>query len=102
MLTLQEEDELAELEVDYFQDQNSFQVSVRRGYVKLHVLDMPIGPAVGQVIGLSAYDLPRSGKGPPTAVDLVGIHHQPDHLHTVFFKLHILDLKLLHRGLPLG
>ena len=64
MQTLQEEDELAKLEVVLL-PRPKFPPSLRRGYVKLHVLDLLIGLTIGQDIGLSACDLPVSDKGPP-------------------------------------
>ena len=64
MQTLQEKDELAELEVVLL-PRLELLPSPRWGYIKLYVLDLLVAPAVGQVVGLSAYDLPRSGKGLP-------------------------------------
>ena len=64
MHTVQEEDELAELEVVLLL-RPELPPGLRRGHVELHVLDLPIDPTVNQVAGLSIGDLPRSDEGPP-------------------------------------
>ena len=60
MHTVQEEDELAELEIVLL-PRPELPPGLRRGHVELHVLDLPIDLAVGLSIG----DLPRSDEGPP-------------------------------------
>ena len=60
MQTLQVGDDLAELEVVLLPTPELLP-SLGRGCIELHVLDLP----VNQVVGLSTYDLPRPGKGPP-------------------------------------
>ena len=64
MHTVQEEDELAELEVVLL-PRPELLPSPRRGCIELHVLDLHVGFPVGQVVSLSTCDLPRSGEGPP-------------------------------------
>ena len=60
MHIVQEEDELAELEIVLL-PRLELLPGLRQGHVKLHVLDLPVSPAVG----LSTGDLPRSDEGPP-------------------------------------
>ena len=60
MHTVQEEDELAALEVVLL-PRPELPPSLRRGHVELHVLDLPIYPAVD----LSTGDFPRFDEGPP-------------------------------------
>ena len=64
MHTVEGEDELAELEVVPL-PRPEFPLGLRWGHVELHVLDLPMNLAIGQVIGLSTGDLPRSNEGPP-------------------------------------
>ena len=64
MHTVQEEDELAKLEVVLL-PRPELPLGLRWGHVELHVLDLPINPVVGQVVGLSTSDLLRSDEGPP-------------------------------------
>ena len=64
MHTVQEEEELAELDVVLLPRLGLFS-RIGRGHVELHVLDLPITQAADQVVGLSTYDLPVSDEGPP-------------------------------------
>ena len=58
--TVQEKDELAELEVVLL-PRPELPPGLRQGHVELHVLDLPIGLAIGLSIG----DLLRYDEGPP-------------------------------------
>ena len=64
MHTVQEEEELAELDVVLLPRLGLFS-RIGRGHVELHVLDLPITQAAGQVVDLSTGDLPISDEGPP-------------------------------------
>ena len=64
MHTVQEEDELAESKVVLL-PRPGLPPGLRRGHVELHVLDLPMNPAIGQVVGLITGDLPKFDEGPP-------------------------------------
>ena len=64
MHTVQEEDELAELEVVLLPRPGLIS-RIEGGHVELHVLDLPITQAASQVIDLSTGDLRVSDEGPP-------------------------------------
>ena len=101
MHIVQEEDELVELEVVLLPKPGLF-LRIGQGHVELHVLDLPITQAAGQVIGLSTCDLPISDEGPPHCYGASEGSPLTGPPQAILFELHILGLILLHHNIPLG